>query len=88
VEASGPGPRRPPDPKDRLAARHAQLQKMMQELQEAEDVQVTFHLNNNKNNQCCGSGMLIPDTNFSIPDPGPKESASRIRIYIKEFKNF
>ncbi len=45
VEAAGPGPRRPPDPKDRLAARHAQLQKMMQELQEAEDVQVTFHYN-------------------------------------------
>jgi hypothetical protein len=21
-------------------------------------------------NQCCGSGMFIPDPNFSIPDPG------------------
>jgi hypothetical protein len=37
-----PGPKRPPtDPKDRLAARHAQLQKMMQELQEAEEAQVS-----------------------------------------------
>ena len=37
-----PAPRRAPDPKDRLAARHAQLQKMMNELQEAEDAQVTL----------------------------------------------
>jgi hypothetical protein len=22
--------------------------------------------------QCCGSGMIIPDPNFSIPDPGSK----------------
>jgi hypothetical protein len=30
--------------------------------------------------------MLIPDPNFSIPDPGSKkDSGSRIRIHIKEF---
>jgi hypothetical protein len=23
-------------------------------------------------NQCCGSGMFIPDPNFSIPDPGSR----------------
>jgi E3 ubiquitin-protein ligase TRIP12 len=34
--------------------------------------------------QCCGSGMFIPDPNFSIPDPGSKRS----RIRIKEFKFF
>jgi hypothetical protein len=39
--------------------------------------------------QCCESGMFIPDPNFSIPDPGSKkDSGSRIRILIKEFKYF
>ncbi len=38
--------------------------------------------------QCCGSGMFIPDPNFSIPDPGSKDFGSRIRILIKEFKYF
>jgi hypothetical protein len=33
--------------------------------------------------QCYGSGMFIPDPNFSIPDP-----RSWIRIRIKEFKYF
>ncbi len=34
--------------------------------------------------QCCGSGMIIPDPIFSIPDPGL--TRSRIRTRIKEFK--
>jgi hypothetical protein len=34
--------------------------------------------------QCCGSGMLIPDPNFSIPNPG----SNVFRIRIKEFKYF
>jgi hypothetical protein len=38
------------------------------------------------NAQCCGSGMFIPDPSFSIPDPGSKDSRSRIRKRIKEFK--
>jgi hypothetical protein len=52
--------------------------------------------------QCCGSGMFIPDPNFSIPDPGSEFFPSRIpnpkfpsripglgsRIRIKEFKYF
>ncbi len=29
--------------------------------------------------QCCGSGMLIPDKNYSIPDPGSKRSRIRIK---------
>ena len=37
-------PRRPLDPKDRLTARQAQLQKMMQELQEAEEAQVRKYI--------------------------------------------
>jgi hypothetical protein len=36
--------------------------------------------------QCCGSGMFIPDLNFSIPDPGSKRF--RIQIRIKEFMYF
>jgi hypothetical protein len=36
--------------------------------------------------QCCGSGMFIPDLNFSIPDPG--SNRFRIQIRIKEFKYF
>jgi hypothetical protein len=36
--------------------------------------------------QCCRSGMFIPDPNFFIPDPGLNYSGSRIRIRIKEFK--
>ncbi len=36
--------------------------------------------------QCCGSGMFIPDPNFSIPDPGSR--SKRIRTCIKEFKYF
>ncbi len=40
-----------------------------------------------RNYQCCGSGIFIPDSNFSITDPqGQKDSGSRIRIRIKEFK--
>ncbi len=26
--------------------------------------------------QCCGSGTFIPDPDFSIPDPGSKDSGS------------
>jgi hypothetical protein len=37
-------------------------------------------------NQCCGSGMFIPDPNFSIPDPDFFHPGSRIRI--KKFKYF
>jgi hypothetical protein len=48
----------------------------------------------------CGSGMFIPDSTFSIADPGSeffhrgsriqgqKDSGSRIRIHIKEFNYF
>ncbi len=38
--------------------------------------------------QCCGSGMFVPDpgSEFSIPDPGSKKF--RIRIRIQEFKYF
>jgi hypothetical protein len=36
--------------------------------------------------QCCGSGMFIPDPNFSIPDPNCFHPRSRIRI--KKFKYF
>ncbi len=28
--------------------------------------------------QCCGSGIFIPDPNFSIPDPGSRGKKSRI----------
>jgi serine/threonine protein kinase len=45
--------------------------------------------------QCCGSGMFIPDLNFSIPgpgsrveDPGPRiqgSKRSRIRVRIKKY---
>jgi hypothetical protein len=35
---------------------------------------------------CFGSGMFIPDPDFSIPDPGSKRF--RIQISIKELKYF
>jgi hypothetical protein len=43
--------------------------------------------------QWCESGMFIPDPNFSIFDlgsliQGQKNSGSRIRIRVKEFKYF
>jgi hypothetical protein len=30
--------------------------------------------------ECCGSGIFIPDPHFSIPDPGLKMFESRIRV--------
>ncbi len=36
------------------------------------------------NKQCCGSGMFIPDKNFSIPYTGTK----KFRILIRECKYF
>ncbi len=36
--------------------------------------------------QCCGSGMFIPDPNLSTPDP--RDSGFRFQIRIKEFKYF
>jgi hypothetical protein len=40
--------------------------------------------------QCCGSGMFIPDPIEFSPSriQGQKDSGSRIRIRIKEFKYF
>ncbi len=32
-------------------------------------------------NQCCGSGMFIPDPNLSIPDQGQKGIRFRNRIH-------
>ncbi len=36
-----------------------------------------------RNEQCCGSGMFVPDPNFSIPDPG--SNRTQIPIRKKEF---
>jgi hypothetical protein len=38
--------------------------------------------------QCCGSGMFIPDAIFPSRIQVRKDSGSRIRILIKEFKYF
>jgi hypothetical protein len=55
------------------------------------DTEVSSRVRKHIRNQCCASGMFIPDTGsefFQSRIKGQIDSGSRIRIRIKEFQYF